>query len=489
MKKTGPISTPFLCLGIALCLALAPVAGAAVFTVISAGDTDDGRCDASACTLRDAIKAANASSGADTIQFRIGSGPVAIRPATSLPAITDTVTLDGTTQPGFSGAPLIVLDGANSVSTGLSLSASNSLIVALVVCQFTGDGIQIFGNGNQVRGSYIGTDPSGSVAKPNGQRGVFVSGGSNNTIGGENPGDGNVVSGNQGDGVRITGGSGNLVRGNRIGTDVAGSHAVGNGASGVAIEGSMNNQVGCTTASARNVISGNAIGVTVTGSGSTGNLIGANYIGTDASGVSDLGNSGDGVVFASGASSNLVGGTGSESPNRIAFNRGNGISAQPGAGSGNTFRGNSLFSNRGIGIDLNADGPTRNDPGDSDAGPNGLQNYPVLLSLGAAIGSTSVTGTLNSTPGGAYTLEFFASGTGDSLSLGTTMVTTDSAGNAFFSTTLPAPVLATDLVTATATDSSGSTSELSPGIQSSMAVSTVSAPRAAPRRIPARPPE
>jgi hypothetical protein len=362
------------------------------------------------------------------------------------------------------------------------------LIQALVVCQFTGDGIQILGDSNQVRASYIGTDPSGTVAKPNGQRGVFISGSSNNTIGGENPGDGNLISGNQAEGVRISGGSGNLVRGNRIGTDVSGSHAIGNGSSGVTIEGSKNNQVGCTTAAARNVISGNAVGVTVTGSGSTGNLIGANFIGTDAAGASNLGNSGDGVVFVSGAAGNTVGGSGSESANRIAFNHGNGISAQPGAGSGNTFRAKSIYANKGIGIDLNADGPTRNDTCDSDAGPNGLQNYPILLTLSSAGGNTFVTGTLNSAPGGAYTIEFFAGGALSSVSIGTTTVTTDAGCNAFFSTTLPVVLLATDIVTATATDSAGSTSELSAGIGNSMGVSTVTAPRPAPRRVSIRPP-
>src|SRR5204862_478375 len=82
LKNNRSTHAGFLCLGLALCLSIPAAARAAVFTVISAGDTDDGRCDGSACTLRDAIKAANSSPGADTIQFRIGSGPVAIRPAT-----------------------------------------------------------------------------------------------------------------------------------------------------------------------------------------------------------------------------------------------------------------------------------------------------------------------------------------------------------------------------------------------------------------------
>jgi CSLREA domain-containing protein len=71
-----------------------------VFTVITAADTDDGRCDSSACSLRDAIKAANASPGPDTIRFSVGSGVFAIQPGSPLPPITDSVTIDGTSQPG-----------------------------------------------------------------------------------------------------------------------------------------------------------------------------------------------------------------------------------------------------------------------------------------------------------------------------------------------------------------------------------------------------
>src|SRR5688500_7549020 len=79
----------------------------AVFTVTTTGDSGPG-------SLRQAILDANARSGADTISFGIATGAQTIRPATALPAVTDTVTLDATTQPGYAGTPLITLDGASA---------------------------------------------------------------------------------------------------------------------------------------------------------------------------------------------------------------------------------------------------------------------------------------------------------------------------------------------------------------------------------------
>src|SRR5262245_585011 len=76
-----------------------------VFTVTSAADAGAG-------SLRQAILDANAHAGADTIRFQISSGAPTIAVATALPNITDVVTIDGTTQSGYAGTPLVVLDGA-----------------------------------------------------------------------------------------------------------------------------------------------------------------------------------------------------------------------------------------------------------------------------------------------------------------------------------------------------------------------------------------
>jgi hypothetical protein len=138
------------------------------------------------------------------------------------------------------------------------------------------------------------------------------------------------------------------------------------------------------------------------------------------------------------------------------------------SGTGNTFFGNSIHSNFGQGIDLNPNGVTPNELGDADTGPNNLQNFPVLTSVTNSGSNTTMQGSLNSRPNGAYTLEFFAnaaadrSGFGEGQTfLGSTMVTTDSSGNASFTVTLPVAVAAGQIVSSTATDAAGNTSECS----------------------------
>ena len=81
------------------------------------------------------------------------------------------------------------------------------------------------------------------------------------------------------------------------------------------------------------------------------------------------------------------------------------------SGVGNTITQNSIDQNVGLGIDLGADGVTPNDAApDADTGPNDLQNFPVLTSAALiSNGSVRVKGTLTSTPGRTYRIEYFAS--------------------------------------------------------------------------------
>ena len=85
---------------------------AASFTVNITDDHNDGACTAADYTLREAINHANSVVGTDTINFDIpGFGVHTIQPASALPTISDPVMIDGTSQPGFTGTPLIRLDG------------------------------------------------------------------------------------------------------------------------------------------------------------------------------------------------------------------------------------------------------------------------------------------------------------------------------------------------------------------------------------------
>src|SRR5258708_3047835 len=81
----------------------------------------------------------NPSSDAATIAFDIGGGGVqTIRVLSALPTITHAVVIDGTTQPGYSGAPLVVLNGSSAGLgvRGLEISAGNSTVKGLVVNGF-----------------------------------------------------------------------------------------------------------------------------------------------------------------------------------------------------------------------------------------------------------------------------------------------------------------------------------------------------------------
>jgi titin len=340
----------------------------------------------------------------------------------------------------------------------------------LVIHSFDSDGIQLdTSGGNTITCNLIGTDDDGTTDLGNSEHGIFVSNIPNNTIGGTSDSERNLLSGNGNHGISIQSSSatGNVVQGNYIGTDVNGTSALGNSWSGINLQDAPSNTIGGTSPGARNLISGNTWhGVRIYGATSTGNLIQGNYIGTGATGSETLGNSRYGVNIASDASDNDIGGTSSDQANVIAHNSWDGIYVS--AGTGNLFAYNSIFDNGGLGIDLGSDGPNTNDADDPDAGPNNLQNYPVLDSVIPSSGQTTVAGTLDSTPNTTFRLEFFynsaqdPSGYGEGETfLGSASVTTDGNGDAAFSETFPTELTTGTPVSATATDPDNNTSEFS----------------------------
>ena len=153
-----------------------PAYGGVTFTVTKTADTNDGVCGFD-CSLREAITAANASPGADTIAFNIpGPGPHTIQPLSALPTVTDAVTIDGYTEPGASpntnGPGLgsnavlkIELDGSAQPSgPGLLIDADASTVRGLVVNRFDSDGVYLFfSDGYVVEGNFIGTDITGTT--------------------------------------------------------------------------------------------------------------------------------------------------------------------------------------------------------------------------------------------------------------------------------------------------------------------------------------
>ena len=401
------------------------------FTVNSTGDQpdmtpNDSICDAdqatgTQCTLRAAIQQANVAAGADVINFNIsGTGVHTISPSSELPPISDTVAIDGYTQPGAS--PNTLAKGTNAVikvslvgtnagagASGLSfVGLSDSKVRGLAINHFsTGVFVDATATFLVVEGNFIGTDPSGTTDQGNQSAGVFVSGPSV-TIGSRGPEGRNLISGNDGSGIRLGGAASQ-------------SQVVGN------------------------------------------------LIGTEKSGTKNLGNSREGVEIIA-SSYNFV------QNNTIAFNGGDGVKVSGGGrsspdSSGDSILSNSIFSNGGLGINLvdvlAPEGGSEieaNDPGDADTGPNGLQNKPVLTVAKTVSGKTTIKGKLNSHPNETYAIQLFSNppGTNEGRKLiAEKNITTDGSGNRSF-TLLPAKVAVGRNITATATrNSTSDTSEFS----------------------------
>jgi Calx-beta domain len=327
-------------------------------------------------------------------------------------------------------------------------------------------GVSFGGVGSKLQGNYIGTDVTGTASLGNKSEGVVA--GSGALLGGTEPGAGNVISCNGGFG-NIYLGSGVSVQGNFIGTDVTGSVALNNPGFGITVAGE-NNLIGGTNAEARNVISGNGVGIQIGGfitATIKNNLIQGNFIGTNAAGNSALPNQIKGIGLDD-AANNTIGGVASGAGNLIAYNGGVGIGVGVSSSTGNAIRANSIFSNNTQGIDLGYNGLTANDQGDGDAGPNDLQNSPALTSVSSGVDGTLIQGTLNSTANTTFAIDFFSnsscdsSGSGEGESyIGTANVTTDAAGDASFNLNFSVLLPSAKVVTATATNPSGSTSEFS----------------------------
>lgn len=495
----------------------------ATFVVTTASDGAPDGCGTANCTLREAIEAANAlpDGSSSTIVFDIpGGGPVTIAPNRPLPTIQRSVTIDGTTQPGYAGTPAIEIDLSSSAALRVMSRDHFATVVVrgLAVNRSPEDGIVVEDGNFVVDRSFVGTDATGTVDRGNAGNGISWH--LNFPIGYILD---SVISGNRGAGV--DGESGTVtVRGNRIGTDLTGSTRLPNDREGLSF-GPLDGMV------VDNVISGNGRhGIAMENAFySEAPLVVGNLIGVDATGRRPLGNRGDGVRVVNG----LVHIGTADEPNVVAGNRGDGISVEGGValviegnrigtdltgrrhlGNGRAgmslrmgiplwpydswvggrapnhvahnggagielgehavdvaLRSNVLHGNGGLGIDLGGDGVTLNDAGDADGGPNERQNFPVVTSATAGDG-TRVAGVLDSAPARSYRVDLYtaaacdASGHGEAQrALGTFVVTTDGAGHATFDRSFTRRTGAGQVVVATATGLDGDrevgTSELS----------------------------
>ncbi len=495
----------------------ASILSAATFTVSNTNVTGTG-------SLQQALLDANAATGPDTIVFAIpGDGPHVISPtpAEPLPWLTNSTTIDGYTQPGaapnsltngFNAVIKIQLDGltAGSFSHGLTIFGSNNTVRGLSITRFgttSSDGISVDANAdnNTIEGNLIGLNPSGSsIDHGNARNGITISSASGNLIGGPTPAARNIISDNSQYGIYIQGGgraSNNIVQGNAIGLAINGTRD-GNSSGGIILLGVPRTTIGGATSGAGNVISGNTgSGIMLQFAGATNNLIQGNLIGPDYTGTLSRNNTINGIWLLD-ASFNTIGGTNPGAGNLIAFNgihavridsasgnqlRGNTLVSNIVAGvfitsgTNNAIRANSIFGNGPLEIDFEPEGFSNfNDPQDVDTGPNFSQNYPILTNAVFTRTNVIIQGNLQSAPGTAYELDFFANincqftGYGEGqFFLGSALVTTDSNGDAFFSASLPGvpPGLVFAVVfAATATDPFGNTSEFSPCLNATASI-------------------
>jgi hypothetical protein len=196
-------------------------------------------------------------------------------------------------------------------------------------------------------------------------------------------------------------------------------------------------------------------------------LVGADH--TVVEGCQFVGNGQSGIRFDN-TYDCIIGGDTPDKGNQIWNNGGDGIQMVLGNGGRNAFLSNSIYDNARLGIDLRLDtgdiGVTPNDHQDSDAGPNMLQNFPVVR---WADSNTSLIGaSLNTISNSTFTVKFFSntacdpSGYGEGHTyIGSAVVTTGAQGNVDFTYTTTVEFDDGDYLTGTATDGAGNTSEFS----------------------------
>ena len=444
------------------------------------------------CTLREAINAANEQEGPDTILFDIPEsdlsfedGQWTIQPDTALPDLTSDglvigacteqpfVVLDGSLTPPGSSA--YTLKGASQKIEGMVLSnwpangvritgaeahynsvACNQIVDNLgdgvlieagahrntvggpsgsnLISGNSGDGIGITGTGtdhNWLIGNTIGTDEAGTVARGNTGHGVHISGGARyNDVGGELATDGNVIAANGRSGVMIEGSDTaiNRVGANLIGIAADGGMPLGNGHHGVGIyDGAVLNQVGSRVLEP-NVIGANGwSGVAIVESNT--NEVNGNIIGTDASGVKNLGNGYHGVHVVDGSDNSII-------SNTIAHNGADGVRVDGTTAVRNRITVNAITANGAKAIELVNGGNTE-------------LARPVI---------TSVTGgSVSGTACAVCTVEVFSDPADQGQYVHSPPYAfADSSGNWSWTGTITGTNL-----TATATDGAGNTSELS----------------------------
>ncbi len=317
----------------------------AAFVVSTLADNGPG-------SLRQAMLNANAAISPATIRFDV-TGTIVVG-TTPLPTITNPVTLVGPITPGGSAAPAITVDFEKTTGFVVAAGADGTAIGSLAIVDASSAGIRVIASNVTVAGCFIGVEADGVTVQGNQGDGIHIEASSrNNLIGSVASTDtftvSNVISGNGGNGITVAGGEGSTIAMNNIGTDVTGTVARPNAASGIQLTaGATNTLIGGVAYGADlpsggnnptggvfvrpaqgNLISGNTHNGVLIDDGATLNQLSGNYIGTTASGSASLGNGADGVAIVAADGNRLLGTTATQSPfvfyNVLSGNRGNGL--------------------------------------------------------------------------------------------------------------------------------------------------------------------
>ncbi len=293
--------------------------------------------DAGPGSLRAAIAAVNARwpGSAARIVFSVRG---TIRLASALPTVRREVTIDATSAPGYHGGgpPVVGIDFRRHPGLVFGPGAGGSRLLGLAVDRASGAGVTLIAAHITLNHDYIGLDLAGHPAGNRGAGVLATAGSAGNRIG-LNPARAvnvvsNVISANGGAGLVLAGSGHNVVVSNRIGTNRAGTRALGNGGDGIVLTGgSAHNEIGGTayvnpaTGQANNptgskgtvppvfvvpplgnTISGNAGNGVLINAGARDNQLNGNFIGTTGHGDRALGNAQDGVRIDRGGPGNSL---------------------------------------------------------------------------------------------------------------------------------------------------------------------------------------